>query len=94
MARIDINTSDIKTKVLPHLNEALTKIETAYVMSSSLGIIPTLKKTDALIGNQKEKLENLIRLIQSNIESYEALDNENIDYINKCLVEKVNILVK
>ena len=94
MARIDINTNEIKTKVLPHLNEALTKLETASPMSNILGVIPTLKKTDVLINNQKEKLENLIKLIQSNIESYEALDNENIDYISKCLVENVDILIK
>ena len=94
MTKIDIKTEDVKKKALPHLEEALGKIESASSMSASLNKITDLKKVDLLINGQKEKLEIIIKQIQTNIDSYEVLDSENISYINKCNVENIEILNK
>lgn len=100
MTKIYIKTDEVKNKVIPNLTNAINKLNSALSSAQSLKYSNSyfsnsyLSNVSSLINKEKEKCNKILKWANDSVSAYNRFNDENIPYIDKCLVEEIKTKVE
>ena len=95
MTKLYIKTDEVKDKVIPHLTEAINKLNNAVILCNNIvseneEYKEYIKNISNQISVQRKECESVRSWLLKNIESYNFFCNENAKFISETLVEGVD----